>query len=138
MKLLKLRSPMTRPDHEVPGKPAKRTFSAEYKQRILDEVESCDSGQIGAIIRREGLYASHISNWRRQAKEGQLELNARTKPGRPANDPLRAENERLQRELERMQTKLRKADLVIEMQKMAELLGIDPLSEEEIQRGKKR
>ena len=55
-----------RPDPEVPGKPRRRQFSAEYKLRILREAEACGEGELGALLRREGLYSSHLSVWRCQ------------------------------------------------------------------------
>lgn len=121
---------MTKPDPEVPGKPTKRLFSSEYKRRILDEVEAAAPGEIGAILRREGLYSSHLTDWRRQREAGTLGFNARVKKGRPAKDPRDAEIERLQRENERLGENLRKADLIIEVQKkMALLLDSLPSSE---------
>ena len=113
---------MKKPDPEVPSKPSKRIFTAEFKQRVLDAADVAKPGEIGALLRREGLYASHLSNWRRQRLEGTLGVNARVKPGRPLNDPLFAENERLRREAERLQEKLRKAELIIEVQKKMALL----------------
>lgn len=122
MSVLKLTNLMTKPDPEVPSKPAKRLFTAEYKQRILDEVEGCPPGEIGAILRREGLYSSHLTTWRRQRKDGELGVNARSKLGRPKNSPLVAEVERLRRENERLEEKLRKAELVIDVQKKVQRL----------------
>lgn len=122
---------MTKPDPEVPSKPRKRVFSAEYKERILAEVEAAVPGEIGAILRREGLYSSHLTDWRRARQLGTLGLNARTKPGRPKNDPLLAENERLRRENERLEEKLRKAELVIDVQKKVQGLFESLVASEE-------
>lgn len=109
-----------RPDPEVPAKPRRRRHTAEYKRRILTELDACDPGQQSAVIRREGLYSSHVSNWRRQRKDG--ELGAAAALGRPPKDPLRVEVDRLERENERLREKLRKADLIIEVQKKIALL----------------
>jgi transposase-like protein len=108
---------MTKPNPEVPGKPRKRLFSAEYKERILAEAEAAAPGEIGAILRREGLYSSHLTDWRRQRQLGTLGFNARHKKGRPPKDARDFEIERLRRENERLEEKLRKAELVIEVQK---------------------
>ena len=130
---------MTKPDPEVPSKPTKRLFSAEYKQRILEEVEAAAPGEIGGILRREGLYSSHLTDWRRQRESGTLGFNARTKKGRPAKDPRDVELERLRRENERLTEKLRKADLIIDVQKkLSTLLSIEQPTEEEILRGDQR
>ena len=131
MSLLTLAPPMNKPDPEVPSKPSKRVFTAEFKLRVLDAVDAAQPGEIGAILRREGLYASHLTNWRRQRNEGTLGANARVKKGRPLNNPLIAENERLRREAERLQEKLRKAELIIEVQKKMALL-LDSLASNEV------
>lgn len=131
--------PMTKPDPEVPSKPTKRLFTAEYKHRILAEVEAAAPGEIGAILRREGLYSSHLTDWRRQRELGTLGFNARTKQGRPAKDPILVENERLRRENERLAERLRKADIIIDVQKkLSTLLGIEQPTEEEILGGETR
>ena len=138
MSLLTLPSLMTKPDPEVPSKPAKRLFTAEYKQRILDEVEGCPPGEIGVILRREGLYSSHLTTWRRQRKDGELGVNARFKPGRPKNSPLVDEVERLRRENERLAEKLRKAELVIDVQKKVQGLFESLVASEEPTKPSKR
>lgn len=131
--------PMTKPDPEVPSKPTKRLFTAEYKHRILAEVEAAAPGEIGAILRREGLYSSHLTDWRRQRELGTLGFNARTKTGRPAKDPRDVELERLRRENQRLNERLRKADIIIDVQKkLSTLLGIEQPTEEEILGGETR
>lgn len=117
MSMLTLPPLMTKPNPEVPSKPRKRLFSAEYKERILAEAEAASTGEIGAILRREGLYSSHLTDWRRQRQLGTLGFNARHKAGRPPKDARDVEIERLCRENERLEEKLRKAELVIEVQK---------------------
>jgi transposase-like protein len=116
------------PDPEVPEKATRRRFSAAYKLKILQEVDACtEPGEIGALLRREGLYSSLLSTWRRQRARGALEGLTPKKRGRKAvrNDPLAVEHERLRKENERLKQRLEQAELVIEVQKkVSELLGI--------------
>ena len=116
------------PDPAVPEKPVRRRFTAEYKIRILREADrSTEPGQLGALLRREGLYSSHLSVWRQQRDEGTLAGLAPKRRGRKANPdaPLIAENERLKRETQRLAAKLRQAETIIEVQKkLSEILGI--------------
>ena len=122
------------PDPEVPEKARRRRFSAEYKLAILREVDACtEPGQIGALLRRERLYSSHLVDWRRQRDAGALEALARTR-GRKPTDPMQAEVERLRRANERLATRLAQAEKIIQIQgKVSELLGIplDPASDDE-------
>jgi transposase-like protein len=116
------------PDPTVLEKPVRRRFTAEYKLRILHEADrSTASGQLGALLRREGLYSSLLSTWRRQRDEGTLAGLTPKRRGRKANPdaPLIAENERLKRETQRLAAKLRQAETIIEVQKkLSEILGI--------------
>jgi transposase-like protein len=116
------------PDPAVSEKPVRRRFTAEYKVRILREADrSTESGQLGALLRREGLYSSHLSTWRRQRDEGTLAGLTPKRRGRKPNPdaPLIAENERLKRETQRLAAKLRQAETIIEVQKkLSEILGI--------------
>ena len=90
------------PDPEVVPKAKRRKFSAEYKLRILDEADKCtEPGQIGALLRREGLYSSHLTTWRRQRGQGVLEALSPKKRGRKGKDELEKEVMMLQREKER-------------------------------------
>jgi transposase len=122
------------PDPEVPEKAKRRRFSAEYKLAVLREADSCTGpGQIGALLRRERLYSSHLVDWRRQREAGALQALARKRGPRPA-DPARVEVERLRRENERLSRRLAQAQKIIEIQgKVSELLGIplDPASDDE-------
>lgn len=113
------------PDAEVPPRAKRRQFSPEYKQRILEEADTCSQrGQIGALLRREGLYTSHLDKWRAQRAQGTLAGLAPKKRGRKPN-PEAAENARLRRELERVQRKVLRAETIIAFQKkLADLLGI--------------
>jgi transposase-like protein len=116
------------PDSEVPERATRRRFSAEHKLRVLEEADRCvEPGELGALLRREGLYSSILSDWRRQRREGMLDGLAPKKRGRKP-DPDRARGERiaqLERELARLQRKLSHAEKIIEVQKkLSEVLGI--------------
>ena len=115
-------------DPEVSATGRRRTFTAAYKLRILNLAEACTgSGERGALLRREGLYASRLTEWRKARDAGALSGLAAVKRG-PAPlhvDPSALEVKQLRRDLARTQAKLQRAELVIEIQKkVAELLGI--------------
>lgn len=114
-------------DSEVPARAVRRRFTPEYKQRILVEAGRCaGSGDIGALLRREGLYSSHLTSWRKAERKGALaELSK--KRGRTTKETAETkELKRLQRENERLRLKLRRAETVIEVQKkVSEMLGTD-------------
>lgn len=114
------------PDPEVPEMAKRRRFTAEYKARILAEAEACDQpGQLGALLRREGLYSSHLAGWRMQARRGLIEGLDR-KRGRKPNDPLVAEIDKLKKKNQRLEKRLAQAEAVIELQKkLSEILGIE-------------
>jgi transposase len=116
------------PDPEVVPKAKRRQFTAEYKLRILEEADRCtEPGQIGALLRREGLYSSHLSKWRRLRERWQLEGLAPQKRGRKPQDPAVAELSRLRRENERLRAQLEQAEIIIDVQKkLAQLLGLSP------------
>jgi transposase len=114
---------------EVIAKAVRRRFSAEYKLRILEEAEACSSGEIGALLRREGLYSSHLTTWRRQREAGQLAGLAPKKRGRK-RDPQAEELKRLRKENERLQVRLQQAEAILEAQKkLAQLFGLGSTSE---------
>ena len=102
----------------------RRRFTTEYKLRILREAEELTRpGDIGALLRREGLYSSHLSTWRRQRDQGASEALSRSRGRKPA-DPLVSENAELRRRLTRTQTELEMARRVIEAQgNVCALLG---------------
>ena len=106
----------------------RRRFTAEYKLRILREADRRpEPGQLGALLRREGLYSSHLTNWRQHRDEGTLAGLTPKRRGRKANPdaPLIAENERLKRETRRLAEKLRQAEAIMDIQKkLSEILGI--------------
>jgi transposase len=106
----------------IPG-PRYRTFSREYKLRILAEADQCQRGEVGALLRREGLYSSTLSKWRQQQAAGRLEEPvARRQPA----DRQAREIERLKREKALLEVKLARAEAIIAIQKKAcEILGLD-------------
>ena len=123
------------PNPEVPATVQRRRFPAAYRLRILRQVDACRKpGEVGALLRREGLYSSLLTNWRRQRDTGALrEMRARRRGPTPRSvDPrmtqLEAENRRLQRKLQRAET------IITLQKKVAEILGIPltPLDDDEI------
>ena len=121
------------PDPEVPEKATRRKYTADYKRKILEETDRCkEPGQIGAILRREGLYSSHLVIWRRQRSEAILQgLNPRKRGAKEQlKNPLEKEVQQLQRENEKLKCRLKQAETIIEAQKkISEILGI-PLKNE--------
>lgn len=113
------------PATEVMETIPRRTFSAQYKLRILQEADACGHGQLGAMLRREGLYYSHIKDWRKQRDSGALEgLSKKRGRKKTVKNPLATENARLEKENRQLEEELRKARIIIEYQKkMADLLG---------------
>jgi transposase-like protein len=121
------------PDPEVVVKAQRRHFTAEYKRRILQEADACTrSGEIGALLRREGLYSSHLNTWRHQRARGELQGLTPAKRGRKA-DPQAAENARLLRETVRLKAQLARAELIIDVQKkVSQLLGLPEIPRDEL------
>ena len=116
-------------DPEVVPRATRRRFSAAYKLRIVEEADACtEPGEVGALVRREGLYTSHLSNWRRARDQGQLEALAPKRRG-PKADPDRAlarRNAQLEREVARLNKRLDVAEVIIDVQrKVSRLLGIE-------------
>jgi len=113
------------PDPEVPAKVERRRFTAEYRLRILKQADACKTpGERGALLRREGLYSSLLTNWRRQREQGALQMMRGRRPGptpRPGDPRVKA----LETENRRLQRKLQRAETIITLQKkVAEILGI--------------
>ena len=107
----------TMPDPEVPVKAKRRAFSAEYKLRILEEADNCtEPGEVGALLRREGLYSSNLTKWRRQREAGGLGGLKPKKRGRKKDEEA-AEIAQLRRENERLRKQLEQAELIIAAQK---------------------
>jgi transposase-like protein len=118
------------PSAAVPEKPKRRSFTPEYKVRIVEEADACThAGEIGALLRREGIYSSHLLDWRREYRTGAAQGLARRRRGPKGKDALVRRKEDLEREVARLQQRLRQAERIIEVQKkVSELLGI-PLTE---------
>ena len=119
-------------DPEVVPRATRRRFTAKYKAAILREAERCTgSGSLGAMLRREGLYSSHLANWRKQeAAQGQAGLTPKRRGPKPKPQPS-AREKQLEREKRALEKRLAKAELIIEFQKKVHaLLGI-PLSSPE-------
>src|SRR3954470_14878750 len=112
------------PDPELVERAKRRRFSAEYKLRILQQAEACTRpGEIGALLRREGLYTSHLTAWRKQREQGALAALGRPR-GRPKGDGREAELAALRRRAERAEAELEKARRAIEVQgNVSALLG---------------
>lgn len=118
---------------EVVPKARRRTFTAEYKARILREADAAAGtrGAVGALLRREGLYSSHLTEWRSDAKVGALKGLSKRR-GRPPRSAESRELEQLRREKARLEEKLRKAEIIIDVQKkVASLLGLPLATPEE-------
>jgi transposase len=127
------RTPEVR-DSEVVPIGQRRRFSAAYKLRIVEEADACsEAGEIGALLRREGLYTSHLSKWRKARACGQLAGLKPKKRGREgtADADLRDEVERLRRDKDRLEARLAQAETIIEVQKkLSQLLGVTPEEDE--------
>ena len=112
------------PSTEVVAKAKRKRFTAGEKLRLLREVEACrGSGEMGALLRREGIYSSYLTTWRKQRELGELDGLSPHKRG-PKPDPQAIELAKLRREHERLQERMRRAELIIDVQKkVARMLG---------------
>ena len=122
-------APPRAPDPEVAAKATRRRFTAAYKLSIIERADACGTpGETGALLRREGLYSSHLSAWRKAAREGSLRGLARKRGPRPAGGKRETRRVRkLERENARLREELRKARIIIDVQgKVAGLLGVSP------------
>ena len=130
IKLINTSSVQTNLDPEVLENKPRRKFTAKYKLDILRKADSCtEPGQIGALLRREGLYSSNLTTWRRQRDQGLLDVMSPKKRGRKKQEinPLSQEVARLQKENARLKNKLKQAETIIEVQKkISEILGTGP------------
>lgn len=121
---------------EVSSVPKRRRFSAEYKRKILREADACSKlGELGALLRREGIYSSSLASWRKARERGELGALAPKKRGPVATqpNPLEKENAELRRALAKKEAELKRAEIAIGLQKkVAELFGIQlPKTDEE-------
>ncbi len=107
------------PDPEVSEAVRRRRFSASYKLRVLREADACSGtkGELGVLLRREGLYSSHLTSWRRQRERGELDALEPRRRGRPPADPASRELARLRHENERLAQQLATAETIIGIQK---------------------
>ncbi len=131
---LQVVSQISPPDPEVAERAARRRFTAEHKLRVLRQADACTGmGELGALLRREGLYSSHLTTWRRQREQGSLAALSPKKRGRPAvpPSPLARRVADLERENARLTQRLQQAETIIAVQKkLSEALGI-PLTSSE-------
>jgi transposase-like protein len=113
---------------EVVAKAKRRRFSAKYKLRILRAAESCtEVGELSALLRREGLYSSHLTTWRRQREQGELDgLSAKKRGPKPKEkNPLEKRLKQLEREIAQLTKRAERAEALVELQKkVSELLGV--------------
>ncbi len=113
-------TPAAVPGTEVSEKATRRRFTAEYKRRIIKEADACiRQGQLGALLRREGLYYSNLDTWRRQAKQGTLDALSSKKRGPKAKRPDKSTFliKEQKKEILKLKASLKKAELIIEAQK---------------------
>ena len=114
------------PDPEVVPIAQRRQFSAAYKMRILAEADECsEPGQVGALLRREGLYSSYLTSWRRQREQGQLQGLEAQKRGRKGATAQAQELVQLRKENKQLRAQLERAETIIEVQKkVSQLFGL--------------
>jgi transposase len=124
-----------RPDPEVPEKKPRRKFTAKYKLRVLQEAENCTApGEVGALLRREGLYSSNLTAWKKQKEQGILQGVTPKKRGRKTKEknPLAQRVAELERANRKLQSKLKKAEIIIDVQKkISQILQTDDPDETE-------
>ena len=126
--VLQVVPPSPAPDPEVTERAGRRRFTAEYKLGVLRQADACaGTGELGALLRREGLYSSHLTTWRRQREQGSLAALTPKKRGRPAValSPLARRVTELERENARLSQRLQQAETIIAVQKkLSEALGL--------------
>ncbi len=127
--------PLSPSEVEVAAKPTRRRYTAEYKHRILREAETCTRpGEMGALLRREGLYSSNLTVWRKQRERRELEGLSQKKrgPSSKEKNPLAAKVATLERENRRLRARAERAEGLVELQKkVSEILGIELKHNEE-------
>ena len=112
---------------EVVSKAKRRSFTAQYKREIVRQADACkEPGEVGALLRREGLYSSHLTTWRREVEERELAALAPKKRGPQPADPRDQELAALRREIAKLQTRAERAELLVEIQKkVSQILGVE-------------
>ena len=123
-----------RPNPEVAARATRRRFSARYKLRILEQADGCESGEVGALLRREGLYWSNLQAWRQQREHGTLQALTPRKRGRKSKpvNPLDRQLKRVQAENRKLKRKLEKFEAMLDLpKKVSHPLGISLASSEE-------
>ena len=120
------RSAAAAPDAEVVDKPTRRRFSPSYKLRVVEEADRCtEPGEVGRLLRREGLYSSHLTTWRKAVRSGSLKALSKKRGRKPERNPLEEKVRKLERENTRLEKELEKARPIIDVQgKVAGLLGL--------------
>jgi transposase-like protein len=115
-----------RPETEVSAKPKRRNFSKEYKLGILEKADQCrESGDIGKLLRQEGLYSSHLTLWRKERREGSLQALGGHRGPKTKKTSEQLKIEKLERENTRLRRKLDHAEKILSVQKkLSEVLGI--------------
>ena len=120
------RSAAASADPEVVDKPLRRRFDPSYKLRIVEEADRCtEPGEVGRLLRREGLYSSHLTTWRKAVRSGWLRALSKKRGRKPERNPLEEKVRKLERRNARLEKELEKAHLIIDVQgKVAGLLGL--------------
>ncbi len=120
------RSAAAPPDPEVVDKPRRRHFAPSYKLRIVEEADRCtEPGEVGRLLRREGLYTSHLAAWRKARRAGSLKALSKKRGRKAERNPLEEKVRKLERENARLDKELHRAHLIIDVQgKVAGLLGL--------------
>lgn len=106
-----------RPNPEVPERAKRRRFSAKYKLRVLQEADRCGPGEVGALLRREGLYSSHLTAWRHQRDAGALASLSKKRGRKARRSPEEIELDRVRGENDRLRERLRQLELIVAAQK---------------------
>ena len=118
-----------RPDPEVMARPTRRQFTAQYRLRILEEADRCtEPGEVGRLLRREGLYSSHLTAWRKARRNGSLQgLSSKKRGAKPSErNPLDAKVRELEAKVARLEKELQTAHTILDVQgKVAGLLGFN-------------
>lgn len=115
------------PDPEVAAMPKRRKFTGRYKLEVLKQVDAAkdEAGAVGSILRREGLYSSHLTEWRKERDRGALAALEKKRGRKPTRSPLSDENEKLRREVAQLKRRLEQAETIIDVQKkISGMLGI--------------